>query len=169
MKRPIEKLLDRIGLKILRALQENARMPLSSIGKRVGLSAPAVAERVRKLEQAGIIRGYHALIDPDILGRSVAAFVTLTTESRHYPAVKTLAAEMPQIVAGHHISGGASFILQVRTDDVAELEAVVARLSPLGQTQTAVVLSTPVDKTATLPLDSFDRSTTLSDGIYRGK
>ncbi|HSO18985.1 MAG TPA: Lrp/AsnC family transcriptional regulator [Desulfosarcina sp.] len=147
-----EKLLDRIGCKILRMLQENARRPLSSIGKQVGLSAPAVAERVRKLEQAGVIRGYHARIDPVAMGRSVAAFISLTTESRHYAAVKTLAADTPQIVSCHHISGGASFILQVRADDVPELETVVARLSPLGRTQTAVVLSTPVDKTATLPL-----------------
>ena len=64
----VEKLLDAIGLKILAVLQENARMSLSDIGRQVGLSAPAVAERVRKLEQAGIIRGYHARIDPDAIG-----------------------------------------------------------------------------------------------------
>ena len=147
-----DKLLDRIGLKILNALQENARAPVSRIGRQVGLSAPAVAERVRKLEQMGIIRGYHARIDPAAMGRFVTAFISLTTESRHYPTVKTLAAEMPQILACHHISGGASFMLQVCANDVAELEAVVARLSPFGQTQTAIVLSTPVDKTAMLPL-----------------
>ena len=151
MDQNLEKLLDRIGRNILAALQANARTPLSRIGKQVGLSAPAVAERVKKLEQAGIIRGYHARVNLDATGRSIAAFISLTTESRHYPTVKTLAADMPQIAACHHISGGASFILQVHAEDVADLEAVVARLSPFGQTQTAIVLSTPVDKTAVMP------------------
>jgi hypothetical protein len=83
----VEKLLDRIGLKILAALQENARTPLARIGEKAGLSAPAVAERVKKLEEAGIIKGYHARIDPAALGRTVSAFIHLTTHARHYPAV----------------------------------------------------------------------------------
>lgn len=148
----VEKMLDRIGRKILAALQENARIPLSRIGEKVGLSAPAVAERVKKLEEAGVITGYHARIDTAAMGRSVAAFIHLTTDARHYPAVKSLAAGMPQIIACHHISGDASFILHVRVDDVSTLEKVVARLSPLGQTRTAIVLSTLVDKTAMVPL-----------------
>ncbi len=148
----VEKMLDRIGRKILAALQENARIPLSRIGEKVGLSAPAVAERVKKLEEAGIITGYHARIDAAAMGRSVAAFIHLTTDARHYPAVTSLAADMPQISACHHISGDASFILHVRVEDVSALEKVVARLSPLGQTRTAIVLSTVVDKTAMVPL-----------------
>ena len=148
----VEKMLDGIGRKILAALQENARIPLSRIGEKVGLSAPAVAERVKKLEEAGIITGYHARIDTAAMGRSVSAFIHLTTDVRHYPTVKSLAADMPQISACHHISGDASFILHVRVSDVSALEKVVARLSPLGQTRTAIVLSTVVDKTAMVPL-----------------
>lgn len=148
----VEKLLDRIGRKILSALQENARIPLSRIGEKVGLSAPAVAERVKKLEAAGVITGYHARIDPAAMGRSVSAFIHLTTDARHYPAVKALAADMPQIIACHHISGDASFILHVRVEDVTAIEMVVARLSPLGQTRTAIVLSTVVDKMAEVRL-----------------
>ena len=75
------------------------------------------------------------------------AFIQLTTEARHYPAVKSLAARLPEIIACHHVSGEASFILNVCTADVADLEAVVARFSPFGRTQTAIVLSTSVDKT----------------------
>jgi len=148
----IEKLLDRIGRKILAALQENARIPLSRIGQKVGLSAPAVAERIKRLEETGVITGYHARIDPAVMGRSVSAFIQLTTDARHYTAVKSLAVDMPQVSACHHISGDASFILHVRVDDVSDLETVVARLSPLGQTRTAIVLSTPVDKASMLPL-----------------
>ena len=148
-----EKLLDRIGLKILSVLQENARMPLSRIGSKVGLSAPAVAERMRKLEEAGVIKGYHAKIAPAAVGRPVSAFINLTTDSRNYPAVKALAADMHQITACYHISGGASFIIHVLVADLPELESVVERLSPFGQTQTSIVLSTPVEKTAIALLD----------------
>lgn len=149
----VEKLLDRIGRKILAALQENARMPLSRIGDIAGLSAPAVAERVKKMEEAGIIIGYHARIDPAVVGQSVVSFIHLTTETRHYPAVKSLAAESPRIIACHHISGDASFIIHVRVEDVFALEALVARLSRFGQTRSTIVLSTPVDKTDKVPLD----------------
>ena len=147
-----EKLLDQIGLKILAVLQADARMPLSRIGKKVGLSAPAVAERMRKLEESGIIKGYHARIAPEAIGRSVAAFINLTTDPRNYKAVKVLAADMHEITSCHHISGDASFILHVQVQDLPALESVVERLSPFGQTQTAIVLSTSVDKTAVVPL-----------------
>lgn len=148
MEYQVDKLLDGIGRNILGALQENARIPLSRLGRRVGLSAPAVAERVRKMEEAGIIRGYHARIDPGAVGRGVSAFVQLTTEARHYPAVTSLADRLPEIIACHHVSGEASFILKVRVADVADLEGVVAHLSPYGQTRTSIVLSTSVEKTA---------------------
>ncbi len=143
-----EKRLDQIGLKILFVLQENARMPLSRIGKKVGLSAPAVAERMRKLEETGVIKGYHARIAPEAVGRPVSAFIKLTTDSRNYTAVKTLAVDMHQITSCHHISGDASFIIHVQVADLPALESVVERLSPFGQTETAVVLSTSVEKTA---------------------
>lgn len=147
----VEKMLDGIGLKILAVLQENARMSLARIGEAVGLSSPAVAERVKKLEEAGVINGYHARIDPDVMGRSVAAFIQLTTDARHYPAVKSLAADLPEVTACHHVSGEASFIMQVRVAQVADLEPLVARFSPFGQTHTAIVLSTPVDKGSWVP------------------
>jgi Lrp/AsnC family leucine-responsive transcriptional regulator len=127
-------------------------MPLSRIAKKTGLSAPAVAERMRKMEDAGIIKGYHARIAPEAIGRSVAAFINLTTDPRNYNAVKALAADRHEIMSCHHISGDASFILYVQVQDLPALESVVGRLSPFGQTQTAIVPSTSVDKTAVVPL-----------------
>ncbi len=147
-----EKLLDRIGRKILAALQENARIPFSRLGESVGLSAPAVSERVKKMEEAGIIKGYHSRIDPEVSGASILAFITLTTETGRYPAVKTFAETSSHVFACHHISGDASFILQVRAADMADLEKLVARLSDFGSTRTAIVLSTTVDKESRLPL-----------------
>jgi Lrp/AsnC family leucine-responsive transcriptional regulator len=127
-------------------------MPLSRIGNKVGLSAPAVAERIRKLEETGVIKGYHARIAPEAVGRSVSAFINLTTDPRNYKSVKTLAADMNQITWCHHISGDASFIIQVQVEDLPVLESVVECLSSFGQTQTAIVLSTAVDKVSMVPL-----------------
>jgi len=147
-----DKLLDQIGLKILDVLQDNARLPLSRIGKKVALSAPAVAERIRKLEEADIIKGYHARIAPEAVGRSVAAFINLTTDPSNYTSVIALAADMHEITSCHHIGGVASFILHVQVADLPALESVVERLSPFGQTQTSIVLSTSVDKAGRVPL-----------------
>ena len=150
MDRELLKLLDNIGRRILAALEENARLSMAQLGRRVGLSAPAVAERVKRLEEAGIIRGYHADIDPAVMGRSVLAFIQLSTEARHYPAVKALATRQPEIIACHHISGEASFVLKVRVAEVKDLESVVALFSPHGQTRTSIVLSTSVEKRGTI-------------------
>ena len=82
------------------------------------------------------------------MGRTVSAFIELTTDPKHYKAVKALAADMHQILACHHISGPAAFIIHVQVEDLPALEAVVERLSPFGRTRTSIVLSTAVDKAA---------------------
>ena len=79
-----ERSLDQIGVKILHELQKNARMPFSEIGRRVGLSSPAVAERVKKMEDAGIICGYHVKVDHEKIGYPIVAFIFLTTQSEKY-------------------------------------------------------------------------------------
>ncbi len=142
----IESLLDRIGLKILKLLQRNGRLSYSQIGRAVGLSAPAAAERVKKLEDAGIIKGYHAVVDPDQLGQAVPAFIHLSAESVHYPRVKALASTLSEVVACHHVSGDEAFIIKVRTGSVSELEQLVKKFSVYGRTKTSVILSTSVDK-----------------------
>jgi Lrp/AsnC family leucine-responsive transcriptional regulator len=146
MKDTIVRLLDETGQRILRALQENARLPFSELGRQVGLSAPATAERVRRLEEAGVIAGYHARTDAAAIGRPVSAFLRLETAAAHYPAVIALARQAPEVTACHHVSGEDAFVIQVSVPDVGALEAAIARFSPYGPTRTAVVLSTPVDK-----------------------
>jgi len=98
------------------------------------------------------IHDYFARIAPETVGCSVFAFINLTTDPRNYKAVKTLAADMHQITSCHHISGNASFILYLQVDNFPALESVVERLSPFGQTQTAIVLSSSVDKNGMVPL-----------------
>ncbi len=142
----IQRLLDPVGQQILNILQEDARIPYSELGKRVSLSAPAVIERVRKMEDAGIINGYHARIDADKVGWPIMAFVSLSTRSELYARVIEMAGREPGILECHHVSGGESFIMKVHAPSIQGLEALIERLSPFGQTKTLIVLSSPIDK-----------------------
>lgn len=136
-----DKLMDSIGRQILAVLQENARISYSQLGRKVGLSTPAVTERVRKMEEAGIILGYHARVRPSEADRSIVAFVELSTPADCYDRVKKRARDLDQVLECHHVSGQAAFILKVRTSSVSELEAVIAQFSPLGKTHTSIVMS----------------------------
>src|SRR5262245_41633097 len=100
-----KKLLDEVGWQILTVLQEDARLSFTEIGRRVGLSLPAVVERVRRLEEAGIITGYRAEIDISKIGLGITAFIRVTTPSEKYPALNTLLKSMPEVLESHHLAG----------------------------------------------------------------
>ncbi|MCP4020591.1 MAG: Lrp/AsnC family transcriptional regulator [Desulfobacteraceae bacterium] len=138
--------LDRIGKRILQELVKNARSTFSEIGRKVGLSSPAVAERVYKMEEAGIICGYHARIDPDTIGRNVFAFVTLTTQSNKYPKIFEFASKTKEVLECHHISGEDSLIFKVGVGSISHLDKLVEKLNAYGETKTAIVLSSPVQE-----------------------
>jgi Lrp/AsnC family leucine-responsive transcriptional regulator len=142
----LERILDPVGRKLLRAMQENARLSFSELGRRVGLSAPAVAERLRKLEELEIITGYHAEVNPASLGYGVMAFIRLTTTTAQYPRVLELAQRLPEIRECHHVTGSEAFILKVLATSIPHLESIIAQLSAYGATGTSIVLSSPVRK-----------------------
>ena len=142
----VEKILDRIGRKLLRALQENARLSYSELGRQLGLSAPAVAGRVRKMEEVELISGYHAEVNPAQLGYGVLAFIRLTTPTDKYPRVLELAQRLPEIRECHHVTGGEAFIMKVLATSIPHLESIIAQLSAYGATSTSIVLSSPVRK-----------------------
>jgi Lrp/AsnC family leucine-responsive transcriptional regulator len=141
-----EKLLDEVGWRILGELQLDARLSFAELGRRVGLSLPAVAERVRRLEEAGIIAGYHAVLDPAKVGLPVMAFIRITTAGEKYAAVIALARHLPEVVECHHLTGTDSFIVKAVTTSIAHLEQLIGQLSRYGQTATSIVLSSPVTK-----------------------
>lgn len=141
-----DKVLDSVGQKLLRAVQENARLSFSELGRRVGLSAPAVAERLRKLEELEVITGYHAEVNPAALGYGVMAFIRLTASTEKYPRVLELAQRLPEIRECHHVTGSEAFILKVHATSIPQLESLIAQLSVFGATSTSIVLSSPVRK-----------------------
>ncbi len=138
--------VDKTGINILRELQMNARSTFSEIGRRVGLSSPAVAERVYKMEETGIINGYHADINPSTFGQNIMAFITLTTQPDQYQKIYSFAEKQKEIVECHHISGNESLILKIVSGSISQLNGMVEKLSKFGETKTSIVLSSPVKK-----------------------
>lgn len=139
-----DKLLDDIGRQILRALQENARASFSDLGRVVGLSAPAVAERVKRMEQAGYIKGYSAVVDREKLGYSITAFVRLNANVESIKDADDAIRSIPSVIEGHRLTGRDEFLVKVCVANVADLSDIVDTLSAYGQTTTSVVLSSPV-------------------------
>ena len=138
------KLLDSTGWEILKNLQDNGRLSFVTLGQRVGLSPPAVAERVRRLEEAGIITGYRAAVSAPEVGLTVMAFIRLQTPKSEYVALLAEARSNPRVLECHHLAGQDAFLLKVATPSVTELENLINQLSLYGETHTSVVLSSPV-------------------------
>jgi Lrp/AsnC family transcriptional regulator, leucine-responsive regulatory protein len=143
----IEKMLDTTGWQLLHALQENARLSYSELGQRVGLSSPAVAERVRRMEDAGIISGYHAEINLAKVGYPVTAIIRLTTApgercSRYTGFVE----KIPEVLTCYRVTGSDALIMKVMALSIEHLETLIDQLSTHGQLTTAIVLSTPVPR-----------------------
>ena len=140
--------LDAIAWKILEALQRNARLSFAELGRKTGLSTPAVAERVHRLEEAGVITGYHASLDIAKLGVPIRVLVRLTIPGGEQQIIRTVTAirELSEISRCHRITGAESFVIEADVVSIRHLEALIDRLSALGATSTSTVLSSPVER-----------------------
>ncbi len=141
-----ERALDAIGWKMLTALQEDSRLSWSELGRRVGLTGPAAAERVRRLEDAGVIRGYGVELGLESLGLAVAALIRVSAPEEKCPGLKACAAALPEVLECHHVTGTDSFVLKVVATSVRHLEAVIETLGRWGTPATSIILSSPVDR-----------------------
>ncbi len=153
--------LDTIAWKILENLQNNARISFAELGRKVGLSTPAVAERVRRLEEAGVVTGYHATVDMAKLGVPIHVLIRLTIPGGELQISRTVAAikELPEISRCHRITGDESFIIEAHLVSVHHLEAVIDKLSAFGATSTSTVLSSPVERReySQKQIEAFDK------------
>lgn len=136
--------MDAIDRRIVSTLQANARISYAELGRTVGLSAPAVTERVRRLESDGVIIGYRAHIAPEASGQSILAFVRMTSPVELGAQLTNLVRDIPEVLEFHHVTGTEGFVLKVAVSSVPHLERVIAMLVPFGQTNTSIVLSSPV-------------------------
>lgn len=138
------KLLDRVGWIILQALQEDARISFSALGRRVGLTSSAVAERVRRMEEAGIIKGYRAEIDPAQVGLPMIVIMSIRSDANKSEAISKLADSSSEVLICHKVTGVECFYMRVAVRSVQHLEDVIERFNQHGQVTTSLVLSSPV-------------------------
>ena len=137
--------LDETDRKIIEILQEDGRISMKDLGKLIGLTSPAVSERIKRLENCGIISGYKAIINPDALGRNIKAFIHISLPgSQRYAEFLENAKNDPRIVECHHITGDDCSLLKVLVSDMQELESVIDSIKKIGSTKTSVILSTPI-------------------------
>ena len=144
-------LLDATNLRILEELQADARLTMAELGRRVSLSPPAVAERVQRLERAGVITGYHAALDPKAVGYPIAAVVRVRPASRQLHKIPEVARELPEVVECYRITGEDCFFVKLHLRSMEDLEGILDRFVLFGQTTTSIVHSAPVPPRA-LPL-----------------
>ena len=137
-------MIDAIDWKILKELQIDARISYAELGRRIGLTTPAVIERVRKLEDAKIIIGYRAEIDTAKVGLPITAFIRMSISGVDYSRIIEVAENAVEVLECHRGTGGDSFILKVAVGDVGHLQNLIDRLTPYGITTTSIVLSSPV-------------------------
>jgi len=137
-------LLDEVNVRLLQELQANPRITMSALGRQANMSAPAVTERVQRLEQAGVIRGYRLELDPTALGLPVAAFARIRPGPGQLPKIAELAERLGQVTECHRITGEDCFLVKVHAATIPDLEAVLDQFLLYGQTVTSIVVSTPV-------------------------
>lgn len=143
-----KKLLDDVGWKILHELQQNARVSFAELGRRVGLSTPAALERVRRMEESGIILGYHAELDAAKVGMPVSAFIRLSVTGNLLQRVIAIAGRLDEVLECHRVTGTDSFVIKVGVSSVEHLQELFDKFSPYVATTTSIILSSPVTRRA---------------------
>jgi Lrp/AsnC family leucine-responsive transcriptional regulator len=136
--------LDAANRRLLEELQGDARLSLAELGRRVGLSSPAVADRLARLERDGVIAGYRVTVDPRAVGFALSAVIRIRPAPRQISKVADVARGAPEVVECHRVTGEDCFYMRAHVRDVEHLEELIDRFTPFGQTTTSIVQSSPV-------------------------
>jgi Lrp/AsnC family leucine-responsive transcriptional regulator len=144
-------ILDDVDWRILDVLQRDGRASYAELGRAVAMSPSAVTERVRRLEEGGVVAGYTAVLDPERLGLPILALVRLQYPTGNYKPFHDFLAATPEIVEAHHVTGEDCFVLKVLARSMRHLEEVTGRISGLGSVTTSVVYSSPLARRAITP------------------
>jgi Lrp/AsnC family leucine-responsive transcriptional regulator len=139
-----DSLLDDVNLRLIGELQADARLSLAELGRRVGLSAPAVTDRLQRLRDAGVIVGYRTEVDPRALGLALSVVLRVRPAPRQLAKVAEVARTSAEVVECHRITGEDCFFMKLHVRDVEHLEEVIDRFLPFGQTTTSIIQSSPV-------------------------
>lgn len=136
--------IDEVNLRVLEELQRDPRLTMSELGRRVGMSSPAVTERVRRLEETGVIQGYRLELNPAALGLPIAAYVRIRPNAGQLPRIAELAQQIPEVVECHRVTGEDCFVLKVYIPAIDQLDRLLDTFLLYGSTTTTIIQSTPV-------------------------
>jgi Lrp/AsnC family leucine-responsive transcriptional regulator len=139
-------LMDSYGRKLLAELQSNARLSVAELGRRIGLSPTATAERLKQMEEIGIVHGYTIEIDREALGLEVMAFIRMSCGGQNYHRLLEYVQTLEEVRECHHLTGSDDLLLKVTTTSMADLEALIEALLAYGNPVTSLVLSSPVER-----------------------
>jgi len=136
--------IDAVNRRVLEELLQDPRLTMSELGRRVGMSSPAVTERVRRLEETGVIRGYRLELDPVALGLPIAAYVRIRPNAGQLPRIAELAQQIPEVVECHRVTGEDCFIVKVHIPAIDQLDRLLDGFLLYGSTTTSIIQSSPV-------------------------
>ncbi|MGS0891291.1 Lrp/AsnC family transcriptional regulator [Burkholderia stagnalis] len=154
--------MDELDWKMLALLQQNGRTSYTDLAREVHLSVPAVTERVKRLEAAGVIEGYAARVDPVAAGYAVSALIGITVQQPAKAKFLKLLESIPEVLECHHVTGADSYVMRVVAVSMADLERLIGRINLYGETRTSIVMSTP------LMMRGVERPPSKLDGRRRG-
>lgn len=143
--------MDLTDLRILKILQQEARISMKELGQRVNLTSPAVSERIRRLEESGVIEGYTAVINPKKLQLHVEAYIHVAMKVSSHERFKKLAYDEREIVECHHVTGEDCMTVRVVCEDTHKLEALLDKIQRIGDTRTSIILSSPLKRKPIVP------------------
>lgn len=138
----MNEIIDSLSIRLITEIQADSRLSLNALARRLGISTPAVSERMRRLVGAGCIRRFGVVLDRKLAGWPITAFLRLHCTTDRYQSVRRLAVETPEILECHHTAGEDGFFLKIVARDLQHLEDIVEKCRVLGETATSVVLST---------------------------
>jgi Lrp/AsnC family transcriptional regulator, leucine-responsive regulatory protein len=148
--------IDLVNRRVLEELQREPRLTMSELGRRVGMSSPSVTERVRRLEEAGVIRGYHLDLNPAALGLPIAAYIRIRPNPGQLPRIAELAQQIPEVVECHRVTGEDCFVLKVHIPAIDQLDRLLDGFLMYGSTTTTIIQSSPVPlRPLPLPEDAW--------------
>ena len=136
--------IDEVNIRILEELQRDPRVTMSELGRRIGMSSPAVTERVRRLEEAGVIQGYRLELNPTALGLPITVYVRIRPNVGQLPNIAELAQQIPEVVECHRVTGEDCFVLKVHIPAIDQLDRLLDSFLLYGSTTTTIIQSSPV-------------------------
>ena len=142
--------MDAIDKKILELLQDNGRMTVKARPQTISLTAPAVSERIKRLEKDGVIEGYTAIVNPRKMGRTVHAIINVSVLPGDTEKLLNLVNNEPMVIECHHVTGAYSYLVKVDATEINELEKLIMKFQKMGETSTQIILSTPIARKAIL-------------------